>query len=227
MMEQVTPLGAVARGMAAGAIGSKLMDYGMGAASKLAPPPSEFQPPEQIQNEETPTQTVARRLVEDMAKRGPLSPEAKKRAGTAVHYGFGSGWAVLYALAAETIPGLRSPMGGVLLGTTVWAIGDNGIVPAFRVGPPPTKVPAKGHFYYWLGHVAYGLTVWGAYELMRRPKTAALSLGALTAVARGRRKKRTGMEARMERLGSGVRSGLDRVRARRAGRARTGMHLLS
>ena len=53
----------------------------------------------------------ARRLVEGLAKRGPLDKQAKHRAGELVHFGFGAAWGGLYGLVRASYPRLWSLSG--------------------------------------------------------------------------------------------------------------------
>src|SRR5690349_14702168 len=63
-----------------------------------------------------------------------LSPQEKKIAGPAVHYGYGSLVGGLYGAVAEATP-LASAGFGMLYGMALWALGDETAVPALRLGP--------------------------------------------------------------------------------------------
>lgn len=180
-MRRPTPLGSLFFGALAGAAGSLLQNFFFKATAKVAPkPPGDaFEPPEPQQRGEQPTETVARRVVEDLAERGPVDEETKKRGHAVVHYTFGSLWGAAYGLARESIPGLETVPGALAWSTLVWAVSDNLILPIFRLGAWPQAYPMKNHVYAWSAHVVYGMAVCNVYRLLRaRPWLGAL--GALT-----------------------------------------------
>jgi hypothetical protein len=184
----VTPLGALVRGAAAGVAASYTMDRFLEGAAKILPDlgTPKFEPPEEAQRHESPTETVARRFYEGMMQRGPLSPERKARLATAVHYWFGLEWASLYALARESIPAVRGPGAGLALGTLVWGLGDYGLVPAFRLGAGFKNTPPGMIAFTWAAHAVYGLTAWAVYEASR-PRTWAAAAATLFALRLDRR----------------------------------------
>jgi hypothetical protein len=161
-----TPLGAVARGLLAGAIGAGVQSLFLLATKNLAPEPTPLPPgaakPEPEAQGETSLQTVARRLTEDMMQRGPVSPEQKSRAGSVIHYLFGAGWGALYGLCRESFR--VSPLG---FGAAVWMAADNVILPAFRVAAPPQSYSLREHHYALQSHFVYGLSTAAAYALLR------------------------------------------------------------
>jgi hypothetical protein len=177
----VTPVGALVRGAAAGAIGAAAIGMFFKATGRFAPsPPEDFQPPEREQESEEPTHTVARRWVEHFMARGPIKKETKETLGNAVHFGFGSGWGAAYGLVRESLPGL-GPIAGILgLGTTVWGLAENVILPAFRLAPGPKRIPLKFNGYMLAAHLAYAAAVWSAYEAFR-PQSIAQVLSSVWA----------------------------------------------
>jgi hypothetical protein len=170
------PMGALLRGMFAGALGSLTQGLFFMATQKLAPkpPPQAFRAPEPQQRGESETQVVARRFIEGLMRRGPL--EHKAAAGQLVHYGFGSAWGALYGLAAPSLRPLETLPGGLAFGSLVWLISDGLIVPGFRLAGWPQRYPAKNHAYAIAAHLVYGATVFAAYALANRrnPLRAAL-----------------------------------------------------
>jgi hypothetical protein len=87
-MKRMTPLGALARGLAAGAVGSAGQSLFFKLTAVVTPrsSASAFTPPELAQRDERISETVARRFVEGMMGRGPLDEVAKKRGAQVVHY---------------------------------------------------------------------------------------------------------------------------------------------
>ncbi|MCC6558160.1 MAG: hypothetical protein IT372_34875 [Polyangiaceae bacterium] len=173
----LTPAGAVARGLVAGATGSLAQAAFFRVAQRWAPAPPEgaFTPPEPAQREEQATETVARRVVEGLMLRGPIAD--KRRAGELVHYAFGAAWGGVYGLVRATTPAIASPAGVLAFSTVVWAVSDDLILPAFRLAGWPAAYPLKSHAFAWGAHVAYGAAVALAFEAQRRSTWA--SAGAL------------------------------------------------
>lgn len=183
----VTPLGAALRGFVAGLAGSAAQDVFFALTRRATPrqPRGAFDPPEVQQLSEQATETVARRVVEGLAARGNLPPDAKRLAGRAVHYGFGGGWGAVYGLARESIPALRGPAGGVGFGAAVWMASDNVILPAFNLAGGPRRYSARNHAYALAAHAVYGLALQRAYAALRPGLAgrASLGLGALGLLA--------------------------------------------
>lgn len=174
-----TPLPALFRGLVAGTVGAYAQSLFFRATRRIAPRPTgeEFEPPEPKQRGEPPTETVARRFVEDFMKRGPLTEEQKKKAGTLVHYLFGAGWGGLYGLVRASAPGRAIPAAGAGYGLLVWAVAYTVLLPAFRLGPRPRAYPPRHHAYAIAAHIVYGLATQLAYRSARRsPLAAAMAL---------------------------------------------------
>jgi hypothetical protein len=189
LRNEVTPIGALARGFLAGMAGAAAQTLFFRTTARIAPPAPEgaFEPPELEQHAEQPTETVARRLVERFMARGPLDAEKKRRLAAAVHYAFGGTWGGLYGLFRESSEALGGPGFGALYGAAVWAIADNGILPLFLLAPPPHRTTARQHGYALAAHLVYGLGLWGAYEALRAPGRALAAAGALAAIGGARR----------------------------------------
>lgn len=218
-MARITPLGALVRGLVAGAAGAALQSRFFKATAKLTPPtpPEAFSPPEAQQQQEMATETVARRAYEQVAQQGPLSPEQKAKGSQLVHYAFGAGWGGLYGLSCETFPGCRTVLGASAFATTVWMVSDNVLLPAFKLAAWPNAYPAKTHLYAWVAHLAYGAGVWATYEALR-PQSWSKSLALVLALRRQARiGKHLPRAARPAVRRAMVRSALAAVDAREAG----------
>jgi len=159
-------LGAVARGLIAGAVGAAAQSLFFLATKRYLPKPTrlppELQKPERQAKGESPPETVARRTVEGLMQRGPLSQDAKSTATSAVHYLFGAAWGGVYALCRESFR--TSPL---LFGLGVWMASDNLLLPAFRVAAWPQHYTLKEHHYAAHAHLVYGLSTAAAYALLR------------------------------------------------------------
>lgn len=163
----MTPLGALVRGVVAGAAASLAQNLFFAATKKIAPSsgPTPFEPPEPEQQDEQATQTVARRTFEGLMQRELPVDEAT--AGRAVHYAFGAGWGGLYGLGAASAPRLATPAGGAAFGLLVWAASDDVLLPAFKLAAWPRHYPAKVHAYAIAAHLVYGVATWLAFSAMR------------------------------------------------------------
>lgn len=178
-----SPLGAFCAGLAAGFAGALAQNLFFAATKKLAPAPSPdaFAPVEPEQRHEMPTQTVARRVTEQLARRGPLEHPAG--AAQAVHLAFGSAWGGLYGLVAGSALGAEGLKGGLAFGGAVWLMSDNLLLPAFRLSAWPQHYPVKTHLYAIAAHAIYGAVVASTFAALGRaatPATAALGSFWLT-----------------------------------------------
>lgn len=175
-----SPFGIVVRGLFAGAAGALVQNLFFAATARIAPAPTKVPPqlgkPEPQARKENSLETVGRRLVDNMMKRGPLEGDQKRRVAAAVHYGFGAAWGGLYALLRESLPALPAS----LFGLGVWMASDNLLLPAFRVSAWPKHYTAKEHVYGANAHVVFGLSTAAAYALLRDIGT--VPLAALPAV---------------------------------------------
>lgn len=173
-MTQVTPLGAVARGVVAGMIGTaamtawqeismKLQSSGVNASSAgEAEPPS---PPRDPWEQASAPAKVARRFLEGVFDER-VPPERIGLLTNAMHWGYGIGWGVAYGLIQGTSPGpaLRR---GVLFGTAVWAMSYVTLVPMGFYQPPWKYSPqelAMDISY----HLAYGAGLGVGYAAVDR-----------------------------------------------------------
>ena len=98
-----------------------------------------------------------------------LSEHEKAVAGTAFHYAMGMTSGALYGAVAEIIPEVKVGA-GVPFGVAVWAIADEGIVPAVGLSKSPEEYPPSIHAYALASHLVFGVTT----ELVRRAVRKAL-----------------------------------------------------
>jgi hypothetical protein len=78
--------------------------------------------------------------------------------GSAAHYGFGATGGACYALFAPRVPAVRTGF-GTLYGTAVWALADEGVVPALGLSRSPRELPPGVHLYALCSHWIYGATL--------------------------------------------------------------------
>ena len=93
----------------------------------------------------------------------PLSsPGQKQVAGEFVHLAFGAINGAVYGAAVEISPRMRA-VAGVPFGLAVWALADEGIVPALGLKRSPRDSSLGLHAYSLTSHMVYG----AATELVR------------------------------------------------------------
>jgi hypothetical protein len=174
-----SPLGALLRGLAAGAIGAGAQSLFFFATKKWRPSPTEIPPgsgkPEVEAIGETNIETVARRTTEGLMRRGPLDAASKSAAGSLVHYAFGAAWGGLYGLARET-----TRVSSLGFGAVVWMASDNLLLPAFRLTAWPARYSVKEHHYALQAHFVYGVSTAAAYAVLR--DVGPLPLGTVPAM---------------------------------------------
>jgi hypothetical protein len=187
-MRRKTPVRALLEGIVAGVAGAGVQSLFFRLSGRFAPRPPKgvFTPPEPQQAKESALETTARRLVEGLAHRGPLDERGKARAAEAVHYGFGAAWGGLYGLVRASYPRAWSPSGVAGFSLAVWMLGDNLMLPAFRLAAPPQRYPIDTHAYAIAAHLAYGAGV-GATLVVADRIDVPLILGAALAGRVGRR----------------------------------------
>jgi hypothetical protein len=179
-----TPLGSLARGLAAGALGSAVQTLFFDVSRRIhvepAPAKGAFSPPEEAQRDESASETIARRFVMGMMARGPLDEEAKKRGAAVVHYATGAAFGAAWALTRESFPSLRGPLGVIGFSVATWMVGDNLLLPALHVSGPMSAYPLETHAYAWAAHLVFAAATAATYETLR-PRTIALAGAALWA----------------------------------------------
>jgi putative membrane protein len=97
----------------------------------------------------------------------PLTPGEKKKAGPAVHYGFGTLTGAAYGVLAELVPGVTRGAGAPF-GTALWVGADEIAVPAFGLSGPPWESPPAVHVKALAAHLVYGVAAEGVRKLVRR-----------------------------------------------------------
>jgi hypothetical protein len=164
-------------GVAGGLVGSLLMNIfaraaaAMGGGSEApgaAPGPDRSgrgaQPPQALGAADEDAATLSGAKAYELVTGERPEPEVRPYLGTAAHYAFGAGMGLLYGVMATRAPVIRT-CGGTLYGTLVWAVGDEGIVPALGLSKPPQQVAPAVHVYSLLAHFVYGAAlevVWDA-----------------------------------------------------------------
>ncbi|PYP83596.1 MAG: hypothetical protein DMF61_22790 [Blastocatellia bacterium AA13] len=98
-----------------------------------------------------------------------LSESEKEIGGEIAHYAMGAISSAIYGVASEFVP--ASTVGlGLPYGAAVWAIADEGLVPALGLSKPATEIPMNTHVYALASHLVFGLTT----EVVRRATRAVM-----------------------------------------------------
>lgn len=170
---RVTPLGAVARGLAAGVAGTAAMTAAQELSMRLQPSGGgeEDGGQEQGQQQSDPWEQasapakVARRLIEGVFQR-EVSPDAIPALTHATHWGYGTGWGAVYGLVQGSMPGpaLRRGLG---FGAFVWAMAYVQLVP-MGLYEPPWKYSPKDLGMELGFHLAYGAGLGAGYAALER-----------------------------------------------------------
>ena len=121
------------------------------------------QPAQAIGNASEDAATRTARLALATAGKELTDPRQKQLAGEFVHLAFGAINGALYAVAAELEPRVTAAA-GVPFGATVWAVADEGLVPALGLSRGPRDASAGLLAYGLLSHFVYGMTT----ECVRR-----------------------------------------------------------
>lgn len=96
----------------------------------------------------------------------PLEQSEKEPAGQAMHYAMGAVTGAIYGVIADALP--QAGIGaGLPLGAAVWAIADEGAVPALNLSKPFCEYPASSHISALLSHLVYGVTTDGVRRLIQ------------------------------------------------------------
>lgn len=149
-----SPLGAVGRGLVAGAIGTAAMTAAQTAWYRATGSESSSTPAE-----------VGRRLVEGVLRRR-VPEERLPLLNQVMHWAYGTGWGVAYGLVAGT----RRPgalRGGAAFGAAVW--GSSLVeLPAMRLAPPVWEYPPRQLASDVGFHLVYGIAAGAAFAALSR-----------------------------------------------------------
>ena len=117
---------------------------------------------EDVQEQDDATVETAKVISENVFGH-ELQESEKERAGTAVHYVFGTATGGLYGALAEVSPQVTTAA-GLPFGAAFWLIADEITVPLLGLSKGPTEYPVSTHVYAFASHLVYGVTA----ELSRK-----------------------------------------------------------
>jgi putative membrane protein len=166
------------RGIAAGLAGAFAMNQfargvramnGGVEADGAAPGPDRdgrgVQPPQAAERADDDATVRAARVMLDATQDRPRTRETEERLAHAMHYGFGAAAALSYVWSASRYPQLRAGR-GILFGTLVWIVADEGLMPALGLSRGPTELSPGVHAYALAGHCVYGAAVDASYRAL-------------------------------------------------------------
>jgi len=96
-----------------------------------------------------------------------LSKPEKKKAGSVIHYAFGSVVGALYGAVAELQPEVTTG-NGLVWGTGVWATADETALPMLGLSESPAQQPLSIHAYALSSHLVYGGTLEMVRSMLRK-----------------------------------------------------------
>ena len=166
----VTPLGAVVRGAAAGAVGTVAMDllwfrrYRQGGGDSGF---VEWESSAGLSNwDDAPAPAqLGRRLVRVVFQR-ELPPERIRLVNTLVHWATGVGWGSAFGLVSGSFPTRRS-WHGLILGAGVWVQSYVVLVPA-KLYQPMWEYDAETLWKDLSAHLVYGLATATTFRVLAR-----------------------------------------------------------
>ncbi len=122
-----------------------------------------------LQSEDEDATTKMAELLSEKVLHRDLSREEKKKAGTLVHYAYGTIAGGIYGAAAEIVPAVKKG-GGMLYGTVLFVGGDEIGVWKLGISQSPVTYPLSVHANALASNLVYGLSA----ELGRRVLRAIL-----------------------------------------------------
>jgi hypothetical protein len=81
--------------------------------------------------------------------------DTRRRLGSAAHYAFGGAVGMAYGLLSTRVPSVRAGF-GTFYGALVWAIADEGVMPALGLSRGPRQLTPGVLAYGLLGHFVFG-----------------------------------------------------------------------
>jgi uncharacterized membrane protein YagU involved in acid resistance len=161
------PLKGFAAGLVAGFVATFAMtqfqELWLKATEEIAPEEKHEQ--QQDERGENANEKVARLIANSVGRE--LSREQLRRAGTALHYAFGTVMGGVYGVNAELFPRLATAGFGTLHGLGLWLGADEIGLWKMGLAQGPGEVPVKTHVYAAASHVVYGVATEATRRLLR------------------------------------------------------------
>lgn len=116
---------------------------------------------------ESSTAALGRIMYRTLAGQEPQSEETRTLLSYLVHWVISMGVSGLYGAFRRPKP-VPDIIGGVDLGTRLWFLGDETLMPLLGLTDGPTAYPPILHVHSWGAHIAYGVASAVATQLLRR-----------------------------------------------------------
>lgn len=158
---RIDPQRSTWRGLLAGAVAGLIASYAMSQFHSLF---QTVEPPPERGKEDSTVKTAS--VVSQTIFHHKLTPQQKKIAGPAVHYGFGASVAAIYGTAVEIAPILRAGW-GMPFGVAVWLGAHVITTPALGLSEPVTASDPRREAIEFGAHLVYGTVVEGTRRLLR------------------------------------------------------------
>jgi hypothetical protein len=167
---RLTPLGALARGLVAGAVGTAAMDLAQFARYKRGggqerPLAWEFSAGLKDWEQAPAPAQIGKRIVEGVFQR-QLSPERARLTSNLTHWGYGIAWGGLFGLVESSLRS-RKICHGLALGATVWTASYI-VLPLAKLYRPIWEYDPKVLATDLGDHLVYGLGTASAGRLLAR-----------------------------------------------------------
>lgn len=169
MSENMTPLGAIARGITAGISGTLILSLSMKEVPSLLakvgidlPSDTKRSGAGGGRNAAKPVERLAGKLAGDVFEKN-LNRKQKQVAGQALHWAYGLGWGAFYGVMRSSLPFPGIVQGTVLAG--IMGVTAATVIPSMRLTPPLDEIPTERKalqqsyilFYAWTTALLFGL----------------------------------------------------------------------
>jgi hypothetical protein len=154
LSDRLTPIGAIARGLVAGAAGTAAMTAAQTADLKATGGESSSTPGE-----------VGRRISEGVLQR-EVSDDEMPVLNNVMHWAYGTSWGPLYGIVAGSRRRADRPR-GLAFGLVVWGASLVHL-PAMKLAPPVWEYPPQSLASEVGFHVVYGVAAGAAWSLLDR-----------------------------------------------------------
>lgn len=122
-----------------------------------------------VQKEDS-TMKVAGKVSTELGR--PLSREERKKAGSWVHYAFGTSVGALFGVAAEmkpeTVSRINPVLAGAAYGAAVFVAAHELVVPALKISSNPLKEPIPEQIAEFVSHLIYGVGTAVMYDGLKK-----------------------------------------------------------
>ena len=168
MGSRMTPLGAVVRGVLAGAAGTAVMDavwyarYRKGGGTSGFPEWETAAGLDSFEAAPAPAQ-VGRRVAEGLLQR-ELKPRSARLVTNLVHWGYGLAWGAAYGIVAGSLRRARTT-DGMLFGPIVWSTAYL-VLPSTGIYKPIREYDARTLWQDASAHLAFGVGTAAVFKLL-------------------------------------------------------------